>query len=96
MPTKIGEFLASGRPVVVNKDLGDMGHIVRQFDCGVVVADNSDTELERTVVELDRLLDETSLAERCRDAAVAHFNLEHAVDDLFEIYQSMLRSHVDA
>jgi glycosyltransferase involved in cell wall biosynthesis len=56
MPTKIGEFLAAGRPVVVNPGLGDMDRIIEVFDCGVVVGGSDDDALDAAGRELDRLL----------------------------------------
>ena len=37
MPTKIGEFLACGRPIVVNRGLGDMDQFLEEFDAGVIL-----------------------------------------------------------
>ena len=36
MPTKIGELLASGRPVVVNPGLVDAAELLERYECGVV------------------------------------------------------------
>lgn len=87
MPTKIGEFLATGRPIVVNANLGDAGELVEQHDCGVAVrpGDDIDTSLDR----LDALLDDRDTPSRCRRLAETHFDLDRAVDRLVEIYARM-------
>ena len=46
MPTKIAEFLACGRPVVVNKGLGDMDHFIEEFDTGVVLDGTTNNLIE--------------------------------------------------
>lgn len=37
MPTKIGEFMARVRPIVVNKGLDDMDVFIEEFDAGVIL-----------------------------------------------------------
>lgn len=90
MPTKIGELLACGRPVVVSRQLGDMEDIVQRFDCGVVLAGDGEEELARAAAELGRLVDDPATAARCRAAAEAHFDLERAVDALVEAYREVV------
>lgn len=84
MPTKIAEFLASGRPVVVNAGLGDAGELVEAHRCGVAVRQHEppDQVLDR----LDELLSEDGTPERCRQLAEQHFDLERAANQLLEIY----------
>lgn len=91
MPTKIGEFLASGRPVVANPGLGDMDEIVAEFRCGVVLAGSSEEQLDRCCAELLDLLYDQELPRRARAAAVKHFNLDSAVDTLMDLYRRAAR-----
>lgn len=87
MPTKLGEFLATGRPVVVNSGLGDLDELVSRHDCGVVLRDASDGELERAVAEIDRLLEDPKTPLRCRTLAEEHFDVERGVDQLLDAYR---------
>jgi len=87
MPTKLGEFLASGRPVVVSAGLGDMEELVAEHRCGVVLADTTDEALDGVVDELGALLADPSTTERCRALAESHFNLDGAVDQLLDAYR---------
>jgi glycosyltransferase involved in cell wall biosynthesis len=89
MPTKIAEFLASGRPVVVNPSLGDAAQIVTEHDCGVVLRGQSPDDLDRAVIEIEELLADEETPERCRAVAETHFNLERAVDALLGIYRDV-------
>ncbi len=86
-PTKIGEFLASGRPVVVNAGLGDLDELLARYDCGVVMPDNGDIGLDAAADELGRLLSDAGTPERCRALAEEHFNLDLGVDQLLLAYQ---------
>lgn len=90
MPTKVGEFLACGRPVVVNASLGDLDQFLTKFDCGVLVADGSDRELDRVAAEIDRLVDDPETPSRCRRLAEEHFNVERGVDQLLDAYRDAL------
>jgi glycosyltransferase involved in cell wall biosynthesis len=87
MPTKLGEFLASGRPVVVNKGLGDMDEIIADHNCGVIVSDTSDQGLDDVIERLEEVLSDPETPDRCRDAAERHFDLDRAVDDLVALYR---------
>lgn len=88
-PTKLAEFLACGRPVVVNAGLGDMDELVKVNDCGVVIDGPSDTELERVSDEIERLLDDPDVSNRCRQLARQHFDIDLAIDALLDLYSQV-------
>lgn len=90
-PTKIGEFLASGRPVVVSGGLGDMDDLLPRHDCGVVVTDRSESGLEKAVDEVERLVNDDGTPARCRALAQDHFSLEKGVAALLALYQDVLK-----
>jgi glycosyltransferase involved in cell wall biosynthesis len=88
-PTKLAEFLAGGRPVVVNRGLGDMDGLIDRFDCGVVLQGRDDDHLDETARRLEALVDDPQTPGRCREAAEAHFDLEKGVDRLVTLYRSI-------
>ncbi|MCH8950796.1 MAG: glycosyltransferase [Proteobacteria bacterium] len=75
-PTRMGEMLACGCPVVANGAVGDVGEIIRRYRVGVVAEDSSAASMRRTVGELANLLQDADLARRCRAAAEDWFSLE--------------------
>jgi glycosyltransferase involved in cell wall biosynthesis len=87
-PTKLGEFLACGRPVVASPGLGDLDVLLAKYDCGVVIEDRSNEGLDRAVDELERLLDDPGTPDRCREVARAHFDLDRGVDELLSAYRA--------
>ena len=89
VPTKIAEFLACGRPVVVNAGLGDMDHLLAEFACGVVVRETSDEGVQLAAEDLIELLKDPDLADRCRTLAERHFDIERGVDDLLGVYRAL-------
>ncbi len=90
MPTKVGEFLASGRPVVVNAGLGDLEGLLATHDCGVVIDGDSDDALDRAADDVERLCADVDTPARCRALAEDHFDLDTAVSTLMEVYQRAL------
>ena len=89
MPTKIGEFLASGRPVVVNPGLIDAVDLLERHECGVVYGSTSPTEIGEAVDQLESMLVDPGLAERCRSLAESHFDLDRGLDGLVVTYESV-------
>lgn len=91
MPTKVAEFLASGRPVVVNRGLGDFDALLQGTHTGVVLQGTEDHHLERGVDELLSLLEDTATPEHCRALAEHHFSLDRGVDQLMEAYSAIMQ-----
>jgi glycosyltransferase involved in cell wall biosynthesis len=90
MPTKIAEFLATGRPVVVNPGLGDAGALVVEHGAGVTLAGSGPTEVAGALDDLEALLADPATADRCRALALQHFDLDTAVDRLLDTYRRCL------
>ena len=89
MPTKIAEFLATGRPVIVNQGIGDLDSMLREFNCGVVL--NSQTEISSAIMELKYLLGDSDIMNRCRKAAEKYFDMKNATAEYMKAYE-MIKS----
>ena len=89
-PTKFGEYLACGLPVIINSGIGDCDEIVINERVGVVINDFSAREYERAIEELKGLLSEgDALRERCRETAENYFSLEMGVERYWDIYKRL-------
>lgn len=86
-PTKLAEFLATGRVVVVNAGLGDMRDHLGAHDCGVALAGTTDADLDDGADQLLRLVDDHGVAARCRALAEERYDVDRAVDTLVELYR---------
>jgi glycosyltransferase involved in cell wall biosynthesis len=75
-PTKIGEYLAAGLPVVSGPDVGDTDTILREREAGVVVEAFDDTTYERAMQQLLALVGDPAIRERCRMVAQRVFSLD--------------------
>ena len=68
-PTKIGEYLAAGLPVVTGPDIGDVDALIAQYDCGVVLGSFDASDLERGVGALRSRMTDAAQPANCRRAA---------------------------
>ncbi|MEN8150179.1 MAG: glycosyltransferase [Planctomycetota bacterium] len=90
-PTKLGEFLASGVPVVTTPRIGDSGELVRETGTGVVTGDLSPAGLSRALSEIDDLRrDRPALVARCRRAAEERLSLPDAISAWADLYEELI------
>ena len=87
MPTKVGEFLAVGRPVVVNAGLVDAATMLVERACGVVLG--AEEGPEQAAEDLLVLLADEGTASRAAGLAADHFDLDDGVDALVGAYRGM-------
>jgi glycosyltransferase involved in cell wall biosynthesis len=88
-PTRMGEMLACGCPVVANDLVGDVGEIIRRFRVGVVVQENSASEMQRAAADLAGLLRDPNLTQRCRAAAEEWFSLDRGAERYDALYRKI-------
>lgn len=91
MPTKIGEFLSCGRPIVVNKGLGDMDLFLREFDAGIIL-DGTQKNLVAGAAKLVELLSDRETPTRCRALAEKYFSMDVGAAKYLDLYSQMLNS----
>lgn len=85
-PTRMGEFLACGKPCLTNAGVGDVEEDFHQTGTGVALTDLSDAALGRAVAKLQGLAAEPGMAERCRQAAEDRFSLQGGIAAYAAIY----------
>jgi len=86
-PIKMGEFLASGIPVIINPGIGDTEELVRDNRVGVVVRNFSEKDYRGGLTELMRLKEgREELKKRCRDTARKYLSVDDAVSKYARIY----------
>lgn len=90
MPTKVGEFLASGRPIVVTRGVGDLDQLIEGQQVGVVIRSDDVKEIERAAHRLMVLLQDPQVAYRCRRVSELHFSLKDGVSKLVELYAEVI------
>ena len=88
--TKLGEFLACGIPVVINEGVGDSDRIIRDSRAGLVVSNPPAAGLEASLAEVERLLADSGVTHRCREAATRYFNVEDGAARYARLYEGLL------
>lgn len=91
-PIKLGEFLASGVPVIINPGIGDSDTLVRRRKVGIVVERYGDEDYERAYEAFTALRREPDIIGRCRRTAEETLSLDWAVGEYRKIYDSAIRS----
>lgn len=88
-PTKIGESLACGVPVVINAGIGDCDVMVRARRVGVVMPQLLGEAYDAAAVDVIALSREPDVRARCRAAAEALFGLERGVAGYAAVYRRL-------
>jgi len=88
-PTKLGEYLACGLPVVATDGVGDVSEILQSNRVGVVIRQDDESSWQAAVERLVKLLQDPELGERCRNVAEQNFGLVDGANDYLRIYGEM-------
>ena len=89
LPMKLAEYMASGRPVVVN-DVGDAGRLVREYRCGMAVG-QSPEEFGEALADLLRDRNKAEgFAQSGLDAVRCDLNWKHQGKVLEQVYEGLL------
>lgn len=92
-PNRIGEYMASGRPIVVS-DVGDTARVVKQHEIGLVAGTNIDSFADTIVT----LLQNTDLAQKmgvkAREVACNHYSWALQAARLEQFYFQLLSSNI--
>jgi len=75
-PTKIGEYLAAGLPVVSTAGIGDVDALLSAQDVGVLVRSTGSEAFAEAAKEAFRLASDDATRERCKGVARENLSLE--------------------
>lgn len=87
-PTKLGEMLAKGIPVLTNSGVGDVDQILKDLDCGIALEQIEEPFLEQKKKEIFDLLNKDSA--EIRKNARSYFDLDEAAEKYLQIYNRIL------
>lgn len=87
-PTKHGEIMAMGLPVITNAGVGDVKEIITQYNAGLVLENFSDAEMDR-IIDLIQSGSHFDAAQ-IREAAKEIYSLEKAVLSYKKVYDRIL------
>jgi glycosyltransferase involved in cell wall biosynthesis len=88
-PTKLGEYLGAGLPVVHSAGIGDVDDLMSP-DIGVRVAEHSRRSYREAASAVGRLVSDTATSERCRTCAERRLSLERVgIPRYLALYEAM-------
>lgn len=89
-PTKFGEYLACGLPVISTPHIGDLDDIINSNEIGIVLNGYEKSDYIQAVTKLLVLLKEkAALKKRCRKTAEAIYSLDRGVGIYKDIYERL-------
>jgi glycosyltransferase involved in cell wall biosynthesis len=88
-PNTLSNAMAAGRPIIAN-DVGDLGRIVRQTGCGVLISDTSVKSIRQAVDALRDPAVRRRLGEAGRAAAEACYNWTFVEKKLIQVYAQLI------
>ena len=88
-PTKHGEIMAMGIPVIANSGVGDVKEIVEKYNSGYVLDGFTENEMEAVVNKMNN--NEIKFdAQQIRDGAKDFYSLPKTVATYAAVYQKVL------
>lgn len=87
-PTKHGEIMAMGIPVITNAGVGDVKEIVEQYHAGFVVNDFSASEYVKIVTRMKNKM--SFNAQEIRKGATDVYSLQNAINKYADLYKQIL------
>ncbi len=92
-PTKIGEYLAAGLPLICNTGVGDMDTIVEEHQVGVSIDEFTPENYSHAAAAIAPLIGDSQIKDRCQQAARAHASLQEVgVPRYCALYQQVVRN----
>lgn len=87
-PTKLGEILAMGLPVVTNTNIGDVNDTIFPSKNGYLVSDFTDNSFDNAVDQIDHLLNMNP--QEIRQDAMELYHLKYAIKKYLDCYKKLL------
>lgn len=93
-PTKLAEYLAAGLPVLANAGVGDVDDLLRRERIGVLVSRFDETAYREAAEQMNALRSDPDVSERCRRAAIRHFDLNSVGGAAYlQLYRALAARH---
>jgi glycosyltransferase involved in cell wall biosynthesis len=87
-PNTLYAALAAGRPLVTT-DVGEISHVVREEECGLIVAEPTEQAIGLALAELEDPIVRATLAQRAQRAGDIKYNWPLAEAELLKLYQEL-------
>jgi len=90
-PTRFGESLASGIPIIANNGgIGDTANYIQESEAGYLLDSFSETSFSKGFNHMQKLFNSESSFKFCKEIAYKEFSLPLANDRYLKIYQELI------
>ena len=89
-PTKNGEYLACGLPLVINAGVGDSDALINDWKAGVLIEEFTDDAFDAAGREVDVVVRDVDARKHARAVAEKVFDLEIAGERYAALYERVL------
>lgn len=83
-PTKMGELMSLGMPLICNNQVGDVEQILRDGGNGIILNEFSEPAYRKAIEELDEVL--SLNPQNSIDCAYRYYSLKNGIDSYLSIY----------
>lgn len=94
-PTKLGEYLACGVPVICNRGIGDVEKIISASGAGALWDGEEDTESVFGQMD-DWIVNRDALADNCRRCAENIFSVSVGAQRYDSLYRRIIRARAES
>ncbi|HQV77036.1 MAG TPA: glycosyltransferase [Chitinophagales bacterium] len=85
-PTKQGEIMAMGIPIICNTNVGDTDKIVQDYSSGILVEHFTEIDYKNAMVKMNLSFNENEIIAGAKD----YFSLENGVQKYADVYATIL------
>src|ERR1043165_10179492 len=88
-PTKNGEYLACGLPLIINAGVGDSDLLINEWKAGVLLEDFGEEDYLKAAQEIEMIVGDSDVRNKARSVADKVFNLETIAGERYaSLYES--------
>ena len=92
-PTKNGEYLACGLPIIINSGIGDSDDLVKEWKAGILIEDLNDRDFDCAWDETQQLVSDPNIKTKVRAVAEKVFDLNTVGAERYaHLYQAVLNN----
>ena len=88
-PTKLGEFLSTGTPVITSPINNDVDGIINKYKVGVIIDNYNNNKFEDYYNKILDLHNDDKTFQRCIDVANKYFDINKAIEAYSSIYSKL-------
>jgi len=90
-PTRMGEVLGCGVPVVTNRGIGDVATTLQHGDVGVILEGEDAASLARAADQAVTLMRDPVVTARCREVAQQTYSLDSGIQSYLHAYHDIVK-----